>query len=72
MPWCDTCDCYLVPNALASNGRCRTCESEVDLSDLKVAEAYRAPWHFWLMVGALVLYLGWRLLQAVVWAFEKL
>ncbi len=27
----------------------------------------KVPWHFWLLVVALVLYLGWRLVQAVAW-----
>ena len=25
------------------------------------------PWHFWLFVAALVIYLGWRLIQLVQW-----
>jgi len=29
--------------------------------------APKAPWHFWLLVIALVLYLGWRLIQGIEW-----
>jgi len=25
------------------------------------------PWHFWLLLGALVIYLGWRAIQGVSW-----
>lgn len=25
------------------------------------------PWHFWVMVAALVVYLGWRLVQGIAW-----
>ena len=25
------------------------------------------PWHFWILVVALVIYLGWRLVQLIVW-----
>ena len=27
----------------------------------------RVPWHFWVLVVALVIYLGWRLVQLVEW-----
>ena len=29
----------------------------------------RVPWHFWVGVVAMVVYLGWRLLQGVIWLF---
>jgi hypothetical protein len=29
--------------------------------------ATRVPWHFWLLVVALVIYLGWRLVQGIEW-----
>ncbi|MCB1028088.1 MAG: hypothetical protein KDB24_10030 [Microthrixaceae bacterium] len=31
-----------------------------------------APWHFWVMVVALAIYLGWRLVQGIMWAIGKL
>jgi hypothetical protein len=31
-------------------------------------EGVRAPWHFWLMVAGVGLYLGWRLVQGIFWA----
>jgi hypothetical protein len=31
------------------------------------AEPYRAPWHFWVLVVAAVVYLGWRLVQMIGW-----
>ncbi len=36
------------------------------------AEQSRAPWHFWVLVVALVIYLGWRLFQGIVWLAHKL
>jgi hypothetical protein len=30
-------------------------------------ERLRVPWHFWLLVAALVVYLGWRLVQGIGW-----
>ena len=68
MPWCDTCDEYRTPNALTADGHCATCESDVDSSDVAEAEksSTNAPWHFKLTVFALVVYLGWRLIEGVL------
>lgn len=71
MPWCDTCDAYRAPNALTADGHCSMCESEVDSADLAQPAPTKAPWHFWLMVIALVIYLGWRLIQGVIWMIGK-
>jgi hypothetical protein len=30
-------------------------------------EKVKAPWHFWVLVAAVLLYLGWRLLQGIAW-----
>ncbi|MDH3708225.1 MAG: hypothetical protein OES57_19335 [Acidimicrobiia bacterium] len=27
----------------------------------------KVPWHFWLLLGALVIYLGWRAVQGLAW-----
>jgi len=27
----------------------------------------KPPWHFWILVAALVAYLGWRLVEVVIW-----
>ncbi len=73
MPWCDRCDTYLAPNAVSSAGECPTCGDEVDTADLKTATrpVERPPWHFWLMVVALVAYLGWRLLEGIGWVIGR-
>ncbi len=31
----------------------------------------RAPWHFWILVLALVVYLGWRAIQGVEWFLNR-
>jgi hypothetical protein len=71
MPWCDTCDAYRAPNALTEDGHCETCGGEVDASDMKHPPKSKAPWHFWLMIIALVIYLGWRLVQFIIWIIGK-
>lgn len=71
MPWCDACDQYRAPTALDADGRCSACGSDVDTADLNEPTPTKAPWHFWLMVVALVVYLGWRLIQGVIWLFGR-
>jgi hypothetical protein len=65
MPWCDTCSRFLSPNSLRPDGSCPTCGRVVADSGAP-ATADKAPWHFKLMVAAVVLYLGWRLVQLIV------
>ena len=72
MPWCDHCDQYRAPTALNEDGTCPTCNNEVDTEDMKVSVRARAPWHFWVMVAALVLYLGWRAVEGVVWVISSI
>ncbi len=71
MPWCDNCDAYRAPTALAPDRTCTVCSNEVDTSDLQGTSQAKAPWHFWLMVAALVLYLGWRLIEGVIWVADR-
>ncbi len=30
----------------------------------------KVPWHFWVMVACVAVYLGWRVIQLLVWAGE--
>ena len=72
MPWCDSCDVYLAPNSVTTEGGCPTCSSEVDAADAKNSDDANVPWHFWLVVVALVGYLGWRLIEAIIWLVGQL
>jgi predicted RNA-binding Zn-ribbon protein involved in translation (DUF1610 family) len=71
MPWCDDCDRFLTPNSLSVDGRCPSCGSVVAepstdaAAGAEVEEEYRAPWHFKVMVVALVVYLGWRAYEII-------
>lgn len=65
MPWCEDCSKFWNPNTLPPDGTCPTCGRVIgEPPDTSV------PWHFWLLFGALVLYLGWRLVQGVGWLLE--
>ena len=67
MPWCETCDRFYNPKSLAPDGTCMTCGRFIaDEADAPEEDA-KAPWHFWVLVVALVIYLGYRLIQLIVW-----
>jgi hypothetical protein len=72
VPWCDSCDKYLAPNTVTTDGQCPTCDAEVDTADANNDTAGKVPWHFWLVVVALVAYLGWRLIVGIGWLLERL
>ena len=66
MPWCDDCSKFWNPNTLPPDGTCPTCGRMIgDPPDTKV------PWHFWILVLAAALYLGWRAVQGVEWLISR-
>jgi hypothetical protein len=64
MPWCEDCAKYWAPSAMTPEGRCPTCgrdlEAPAPARDGDHGADEKAPWHFKLMVIALVVYLVWR------------
>lgn len=87
MPWCDECSRFYNPNTLTGDGHCPSCGARLPVPRIErreVAEAERraaagpeakakgVPWHFWILVVALVIYLGYRLFQGIVWVVHKL
>ncbi|HEY9558011.1 MAG TPA: hypothetical protein VIR58_14830 [Acidimicrobiales bacterium] len=73
MPWCETCDRFYNPNTLNADGTCPTCGRHVS-EPTAVAEAdeVATPWHFKVLLVAVVGYLGWRLIEGIIWVAEKL
>jgi hypothetical protein len=66
MPWCEDCAKFWNPNTIPPDGSCPTCGRVIgDPPDSRV------PWHFWLLVAALVVYLGWRVVQGFQWLFDN-
>jgi len=67
MPWCEDCAKYWAPSAMTAEGRCPTCGRELDPPGAGGDETdhgdERAPWHFKLLVVAVVVYLVWRIYQ---------
>jgi hypothetical protein len=62
VPWCEDCSKFWNPNTLPPDGTCPTCGRVI-----AEPPATKVPWHFWLLVGALVVYLGWRAIQGFQW-----
>jgi hypothetical protein len=69
MPWCDDCSRFWNPATLGPGGECPTCGRTVARPG--DTEPVKAPWHFKLLVGAAVAYLGWRAVQGVAWLVER-
>ncbi|MDQ3468858.1 MAG: hypothetical protein M3487_03655 [Actinomycetota bacterium] len=66
MPWCEECAKYFAPSAMTADGHCPRCDRDLDAPQMRSGDgeadvdAPPTPWHFKLMVVALVVYLGWR------------
>lgn len=81
MPWCDPCDRYYAPSALNEDGTCPECGTNVGkataadkmVSDAEAGTAEKAkiPWHFWLLLIVLAIYLGYRLFQGIAWVIRQ-
>ena len=65
VPWCESCDRFYNPKALAPDGTCMNCGAFIaDPGEEKPESGgEKAPWHFWLLVAAVVIYLTLRFIQ---------
>ena len=65
MPWCDECSKYWAPSAMTPEGACPTCGTDLETPADSGTDGddEGAPWHFKLLVVALVVYLGYRFFQ---------
>jgi hypothetical protein len=66
MPWCEDCSRFWNPPTMGTDGQCPACG--------KVIAPARpaAPWHFKVLLFGIVVYLGYRLYQLVLWAGHHL
>jgi hypothetical protein len=71
VPWCDDCERFSNPNTLTEDGGCPGCGTVIAdpraPGDEAESSLRTVPWHFWLLLGALVVYLGWRLIEGIGW-----
>lgn len=77
MPWCEDCSKFYTPSTLTPDGDCPAGHHVADPDAPKLVqsgadpreedESSKVPWHFWLLLAAVVVYLGWRLIQGIQW-----
>ncbi len=67
MPWCESCSRFYNPRSVAPDGTCIKCGTFIADPPDPDEEDTKVPWHFWVLVVALVLYLGWRLVEVIIW-----
>ncbi|QGG95249.1 hypothetical protein [Actinomarinicola tropica] len=71
MPWCERCDRFLNPNTVQPDGTCPSCGRPIDpaaaAEGAEEDEQASVPWHFWVLVAGVVLYLGWRFVELLLW-----
>jgi hypothetical protein len=78
MPWCDRCDRFYTPSTLTREGDCPAGHHVADPDEplpQSVAPPReeepepKIPWHFWVLLVSVVVYLGWRAIQGLQWLF---
>lgn len=76
MPWCEDCSRFYTPPTLSPAGDCPAGHHVAAPDEPRVLQSGAAPreddqqkipWHFWVLVIAVAVYLGWRLVQGVGW-----
>ncbi|MGC6398082.1 MAG: hypothetical protein ACON40_06805 [Ilumatobacteraceae bacterium] len=65
MPWCEECARYFTPTAMTADGDCPSCGRHIDEA-AGLSDDEKTPWHFKLLVTALIAYLGWRIIVLFV------
>ncbi|MDP9441110.1 MAG: hypothetical protein M3P34_02775 [Actinomycetota bacterium] len=64
MPYCEDCSRFWNPPSMGPGGECPTCGRVL-------APPPRAPWHFKLLVAAVVAYLGFRAYEGIMWVLAR-
>jgi predicted RNA-binding Zn-ribbon protein involved in translation (DUF1610 family) len=67
VPWCDTCDRFFTPTSMNEDGSCPECGKPIAAHEEALRQRSGSPWHFKLLVAVMVVYLGYRLVQLVLW-----
>jgi hypothetical protein len=67
VPYCEPCDRFYNPNTLSPAGECPEGHQVADPEEDEPLPS--VPWHFKLMLVALIAYLGWRLVQFIAMLF---
>ena len=81
MPFCEDCQRFYTPSTLSEDGDCPEGHHVADPGEQppiaqstvegREAEKTKVPWHFWLLIIATVVYLGYRAFQGLEWIFQR-
>jgi hypothetical protein len=72
VPFCETCDRFYNPNTVRPDGTCPGCDEQLGDPMAPIMETTKAPWHFKVLLVAVVAYLGWRLVEGIELALRSL
>jgi predicted RNA-binding Zn-ribbon protein involved in translation (DUF1610 family) len=76
VPWCATCDRFLSPSTVRTDGSCPTCGASVDAGRVKAhagqTKPRSIPWHVKALLGVFAIYLGYRAFQGLEWVARQL
>jgi len=67
VPWCRSCDRFLSPSTVLTDGSCPTCARPVDIGGGSARRLGRVPWHLKLLIAVFAMYLTYRIAQGVEW-----
>jgi hypothetical protein len=69
VPWCEACSRFWTQPSVHQDGTCPQCGATlVNPAGIDVKSGgSKAPWHFKLLVGAVIIYLAWRTIQIIGW-----
>jgi hypothetical protein len=67
VPFCEDCSKFWNPNSLPPDGTCPTCGRLIG----DPPKPQKVPWHFWLLLLAAGVYLGYRAVQGIGWLISR-
>ena len=54
---------------MGTDGSCPDCGTPLEGTPGVDHVVHKTPWHFWVGVGAVTIYLGWRVIQGILLLF---
>ena len=77
MPWCVSCNKFMTPSTVNTDGTCPKCGNVVErglipgMTRPADERAPTVPWHLKLLGTALAIYLGFRFFQIIDWLIHR-
>lgn len=82
MPFCEACDRFYTPSTLSPEGDCPEGHHVADPQHVgefiqssapprEDEKDPKVPWHFWILLIAVIIYLGYRAFQGIEWLIGR-